>query len=272
MAPLAPDAGTHGGAAATRVASAVVLAIPVILAVQVGTPYLDALVAIAVVLMAREWCRLCTRGLGPLPLRVLAMGVVAALAVRHIGADWSLLLLGVTTVFVYVATGGNRWLAAGVAYLGLPSLAFVWLRQDPSLGRETIFWLLAVVWGSDIGAYLVGRAIGGPKLAPRLSPNKTWAGSLGGVAIAAAAGTVVAAVLGVAAGWTIVLASGMLATVSQIGDLFESWVKRRFGAKDAGGLIPGHGGVLDRVDALLAATLGLAGATVATGGNVLEQL
>ena len=121
----------------------------------------------------------------------------------------------------------------------------------PAQGRDLVFWLLAVVWATDIGAYFAGRGIGGAKLAPAISPNKTWAGLIGGALAAALVGIIAARLLGSGA---IPLAVGgmALAVVAQGGDLLESWCKRRFGVKDSSHVIPGHGGILDRVDGLLA--------------------
>ena len=132
--------------------------------------------------------------------------------------------------------------------------SMTWLRTDFPAGREAVFWLVAAVIATDTGAYFAGRLIGGPRLAPEISPNKTWAGLLGG--------SVFAGLTGIAAVWlsdypnaiALVLLSVLIAPVSQAGDLFESWVKRMRGLKDSGRLIPGHGGILDRVDGYLTAT------------------
>jgi len=153
-------------------------------------------------------------------------------------------------------TGGRAaWMALGIPYVLLPCLALIWLR-DQSGDAFLVLILFVCVWASDTGAYAAGRMIGGPKLAPRISPNKTWAGLFG--AMAASAAVLLAALhwRGGAApdGWSLstaaVLGAG-IGLVGQAGDLFESWVKRRFGAKDSGTLIPGHGGALDRLDSML---------------------
>ena len=127
----------------------------------------------------------------------------------------------------------------------------LWVAAGPH-GRVAVFFLLAVVWASDIGAYAVGRAIGGPRLAPTLSPNKTWAGAFGGLAGAVLVGLGAARVMDASAGMIVAL-SLVLSLAAQLGDLAESFAKRKFGAKDSGSLIPGHGGLLDRLDSLLTA-------------------
>jgi len=158
------------------------------------------------------------------------------------------------------------WMAGGVVYIGVPVAALLWLRDQD---RETAFWLLLVVWVTDTLAYATGRLIGGWKLFPRISPRKTWAGLIGGVAGAALTGGLAAAVLRLAvAPWALAVASALLALVAQGGDLFESAVKRHFHAKDTGTLIPGHGGLLDRVDGLLAAAPVAALFCLVLGGGI----
>jgi phosphatidate cytidylyltransferase len=157
------------------------------------------------------------------------------------------------------------WGAGGLIYAGTTFVSPVLLRRDPVWGLTALLFLFAIVWATDIFAYLVGRAVGGPLLWPRLSPNKTWAGAFGGAVGGVAAGTLVA----YASGGTNPLMAGVLALilsiVAQAGDLFESAVKRRFGVKDASNLIPGHGGVMDRLDGFLLA------ATIAVLIGVLRQ-
>jgi phosphatidate cytidylyltransferase len=155
-------------------------------------------------------------------------------------------------------SGSPAWLALGVAYVGLPCLALIWIRVLPDGGLATLLWVLALVWATDTGAYVAGRGIGGPKLAPTISPHKTWAGLFGGVLAAAFVGLAAALWAASASIPKVVLVSAGLALVEQVGDLFESGVKRHFGVKDSSNLIPGHGGVLDRVDGLLAVSLAVA--------------
>jgi len=148
-----------------------------------------------------------------------------------------------------------RAIVFGIPYLGLGATALVWLRQSVETGCANVIVLLLVVWASDIGAYMAGRAIGGARLAPSISPGKTWSGSVGGLVAAALVGAAAALVLGNGAPiWRPVSFAVLIAGISQAGDLFESLLKRHFGVKDSGTMIPGHGGLLDRLDALLAAT------------------
>ncbi|VWX56519.1 phosphatidate cytidylyltransferase [Sphingorhabdus sp. 109] len=139
-------------------------------------------------------------------------------------------------------------LAAGVVYAGLPALAVLYLREIDK-GILVMLWTLALVWATDIGAYFSGRAIGGPKLAPQYSPNKTWAGLVGGVILTAALSFALHVHWGLS--FYMVLLSIPLAVLAQMGDLFESWLKRKAGAKDSGTIFPGHGGVMDRLDGLI---------------------
>ena len=130
-----------------------------------------------------------------------------------------------------------------------PAIALIFVREQAERGLLLTLWTLAIVWATDIGAYFAGRAIGGPKLAPRLSPNKTWAGLIGGMIAAAVVGALIAWQGDLPAFcW---ITGGGLAVAAQMGDLFESWLKRRSGVKDSGKLLPGHGGVLDRLDGVV---------------------
>lgn len=217
--------------------------------------------------------------LGNFTVRTLSALVLAppVLAAVYFGRPWfDFLVAGAAGLMLWewerlVRTAGNRltWLVGGLLYVLAPSVALLLLRDDPETGRALVFWLLAVVWATDIGAYLFGRLIGGPKLAPSISPKKTWAGLLGGMFCAGLAGVGTALAMEMQALVQPAVVSALVGGLSQGGDLFESWVKRRFGAKDSGNLIPGHGGLLDRVDGLLAAAAATALIQISTGTRVL---
>ena len=148
-------------------------------------------------------------------------------------------------------------------------MLLLWLAQEWT-GRDLLLWIFAVVWATDIGAYVVGRWLGGPRLAPRWSPRKTWAGLLGGIVCAALAGWVAGHLLGPPSVLPLVLLSAGLAIIGQFGDLAELVAKRRFGVKDSSALIPGHGGLLDRLDGLLAVIPAVALLSLIGGGSILE--
>ncbi len=178
----------------------------------------------------------------------IPLGVVAPIA-----AGMSFMALGAligmaTAIFI---TTRRAALAAGLLYVGVPVFSLLWLRDIPGDGLMLALWALGVVWATDIGAYFAGRGIGGPKIAPSISPSKTWAGLGGGVMLSMLLGWAMNRWAGLPAG--LALASGGLAVVAQVGDFFESWLKRRAGVKDSGTLLPGHGGVLDRLDGVVTA-------------------
>jgi phosphatidate cytidylyltransferase len=172
----------------------------------------------------------------------------------RLGAGISLyLLIGFTIVMALVAAvrKSSYWLAGGLFYAGLSGISLAYLREVH--GLIAIVFIFAVVWGTDIMAYFTGRAIGGAKLAPSISPGKTWSGAIGGTISALILGVVVLMAASVPIEFGVILFTLVLSVGSQIGDLFESFIKRRFGVKDSSHLIPGHGGVMDRVDGLVAA-------------------
>jgi len=145
------------------------------------------------------------------------------------------------------------WMVAGLVYAGVLLLAPILLRRDPALGLVAILFLFAIVWVTDIAAYFVGRAVGGPKLWPAVSPKKTWSGAVGGTLCGVAAGLLVVKLAGLVVAPMLVIVALALSVAAQLGDLLESAIKRHFGAKDAGQLIPGHGGLMDRLDGFLTA-------------------
>lgn len=210
-----------------------------------------------------EWTQMARSAMQAHPATLLpeALMLVFALALVAGLPAWSLLLLlaaivAATAIFSSMR-GAAQWDAAGLAYAGLSGLSLALLRDADHAGLVAVLFLFAVVWATDVFAYFVGRAVGGPKLAPSISPGKTRSGALGGAVGGVVAGVVLAALAGAGNLFTLALVALVLSIVAQAGDLFESWVKRRHGRKDSGHLIPGHGGVMDRVDGLVAAAFAL---------------
>lgn len=223
------------------------------------------IIAVAAALAAREWNRMVNdHGTPTLRETLAAVGVlvasivVLALAPREFYA-WAVLAVGALAVAALSSAHGDdpAWQGAGLFYIGVPALAIVACRAIPANGAWIVLGAFIVVWASDTAALFAGNLIGGARLAPVLSPNKTWSGTIGGIAAAAASEAVYVGVMGGNA-WRGALYGAGLAVIAQMGDLFESFVKRRFHRKDSGHMIPGHGGVLDRIDSMLAAALGLA--------------
>ena len=259
------DAASDGRNLSRRIVSALVLApIGLIAAYFGGWLFLTAC-AIAAGIILWEWTSFVVRSADPL---VLLPGLTALLAAAVLaeaseaGAAVGVIAVGTMLAGTGIAARPSRyvpdlalWGAGGVIYAGIVLLSPVLLRSDPEFGFAALLFLFATVWATDVFAYLVGRKLGGPLLWPQVSPNKTWSGAVGGLAGGVAAGTLLA----YASGGTKPVAAAVLALVLSIfaqgGDLFESAVKRRFGAKDASSLIPGHGGVMDRLDGFLFAAL-----------------
>lgn len=176
------------------------------------------------------------------------IGIVPASLWPSVGAIGGMVALLVLLGALGALLGRRLGLAAGLLYVGLPILALLVMRNRDD-GLALTFWTLAVVWATDIGAFFAGRAIGGPKLAPRVSPSKTWSGLGGGVLAATITGAIIAWRMGLP---PILLGLGaVMAVLAQAGDLFESSLKRRAGVKDSGRILPGHGGVLDRLDGVV---------------------
>jgi phosphatidate cytidylyltransferase len=251
-----------------RTASALVLAPLAIGVAFVGGWVFAAVCTVAAGLVLWEWsqlvagadreCATCTLVVGLPALigaAVLAQLDIAAGAIGVIAAGAAFAWEGVLLAWPRRSGHSCPWAAAGILYAAMVAICPILLRRDPQLGYTALLFLFATVWATDIFAYLTGRGIGGPLLAPRISPKKTWSGAVGGLAGGVVAGSVVA----YASAGTHPVVGGVLALVLSIaaqgGDLLESAVKRRFGAKDTSTLIPGHGGVMDRVDGLLVAAL-----------------
>lgn len=207
------------------------------------------LVAIAGIIMMHEWGGLHGATAQQKKLAQYALTVPLAI-MAPVAAGPGFLAFGLVLgamFFIAIVTRNGR-LGIGALYIGLPVLALLTLRTGEQ-GLLLAFWTMALVWACDIGAYFAGRTLGGPKLMPAVSPNKTWAGLIGGVA-----GAGLFAVILTLSGldWRLAAATPALAVLAQMGDLYESWLKRCAGVKDSGNLLPGHGGVLDRLDGLVA--------------------
>lgn len=227
------------------------IAIALVALVLGGIPFWILAVVAALIMMA-EWGSLHSaprreKRIAQFALCVpLALTAPASLILET--RDFFTLGLFAGAAFFVVIVTQRRHLALGILYCGLPVMALMLIRRQQE-GLVFAAWALALVWVTDIGAYFAGRTIGGPKLAPAISPNKTWAGLIGGVAAAGVFGAVMHSGYGLPLRLT--LASPALAVVAQAGDLYESWLKRRAGVKDSGTILPGHGGVMDRLDGLV---------------------
>jgi len=207
------------------------------------------LAAIAGVFMMAEWSDL--QGATARQRRIGQFSLSVPLAIMcpfAAGPNFFALGLLAGAFFFVVIVTRRAELGAGIVYCGLPIFALLLIREQPE-GVVNTLWALALVWATDIGAYFAGRAIGGPKLAPRISPAKTWAGLGGGVVLATLFAVAMHAAYGLPLRLT--LATPLLAVLAQAGDLFESWLKRRAGVKDSGNILPGHGGVMDRLDGVV---------------------
>ncbi|HHI81699.1 MAG TPA: phosphatidate cytidylyltransferase [Rhizobiales bacterium] len=241
--------GVRAGAAAVMVPVA-------ILAAWAGGVWFSLLAGIVGLLMAHEWCAMVHGG----SLRQFILHGLACLVVVFAVFSSSVILPLAVIAVVWLcsllhAERRSFWQVAGVPYLALPLLALVVLRSDPVWGFTAVLSLFAMVWLADTLAYFAGRSLGGPKLWPSVSPSKTWSGFFGAVAGGATGGALVAYLAGISPLVAVVLAGAAIGGLEQGGDLFESAAKRYFNVKDSGAIIPGHGGVLDRVDGLMAAAL-----------------
>lgn len=259
-----------------RVISSMVMVPAAAATVFAGGPAFQLGVILICGLMAWEWGSL----VADRPGRPLARGLVFAVSV--VALVWMLMrgpyegvaaaaagAFGVLIAGRVIGLPRAPWLALAIVSIAMPSIALLWLRNGAPLGLETVIWALATVVLTDIGAYAAGRTIGGPKLLPAVSPSKTWAGLVGGVAGAVVGALITTLLVDGANPWVLGPLGALLAVVAQIGDLMESAVKRAFRVKDSGRLIPGHGGVLDRVDGQLAVLPLVALAVHLSGRSIL---
>jgi phosphatidate cytidylyltransferase len=241
-----------------RIASSLVLAPLAIAAAYFGGLVFFAFWAVAALAVLWEWQTLvCADERNP----VLAIGAVALagsgllIMLGRPGVAIALIALGCFGAAALASNIRRVWCAAGIVYAAGLLVAPVLLRRDASFGFAAILFLFVIVWLTDITAYFVGRAVGGPKLMPRVSPNKTWSGAIGGTVASMIGGVVVASQFDISGLAAAAVVAFVLSVVSQVGDLAESAVKRQFNAKDASQLIPGHGGLMDRLDGFVAAAV-----------------
>jgi phosphatidate cytidylyltransferase len=263
-----------GGEGVIRLLSGLFLGfVAIALAVLPWPVPFECVTVLVMLFAAREWHRMVRSPAQreaadhqPIHLQTCITGVAVALAVAALALGTApvavvLLIVGAAVAYVFARQRDDNpiWHAVGVLYIGLPALALVALRILPakSQGVWFVLGLFAIVWATDTGALVFGKLIGGKKLAPRLSPGKTWAGTIGGTITAVVVFAVFTAVFAVDMVSALAFAA-LLSIVAHLGDLLESAIKRHFGYKDSGGLIPGHGGMLDRVDSLFAASVVMA--------------
>jgi phosphatidate cytidylyltransferase len=259
----------RSGELGTRVVSAVVLGLAALAATWFGgIPFL-ALWAAGALAVWWEWTGIIKADPRSLVVAigwVAIAGMTVALAKDAAAIAFVCAVIG-GAVAMATAQPGRGWAAAGMLYAAALLIPIVMLRNDSPYGLVAVLWLFAVVWAGDTGAYFAGRAIGGPKLAAAVSPNKTWSGAIGGALAGVAAGMLVLLAAGFQLRPLHILVALFVSAAAQAGDLVESAIKRRFGVKDASSLIPGHGGLMDRVDGLLFAATAALAIGVVRGGS-----
>lgn len=260
-----PTASSGGSELILRILSGLVLAPLALIVAYLGGWAFVAFWGIAALIVLWEWCTLVAGGERRTVLLITGAAVLLAILLAattaaedsshsvRLVAGSTLLLMGMLATAALAPVDRRVWTAVGIPYAGLLGMAPIVLRNDTQYGFLAIVLLFAIVWATDIVAYFVGRAVGGPKLAPRVSPKKTWSGAIGGTVAAIAAALVVAGVAGLPNLGALGLIAAAASALAQAGDLFESAIKRRFGAKDSSHLIPGHGGLMDRLDGFVAA-------------------
>jgi len=243
---------------ALRVASAAVLAPLALLTAYLGGWPFVLLWTLAAVAILWEWTTLVAGPNHRLMFSACGSAIVGAGLVVWLGRPIAAMLLiglGALAALIFAPRERRLWITAGIGYSGSMLLAPALLRADEKDGFLAMVLLFAIVWTTDVLGYFAGHAFGGPKLLPAVSPKKTWSGAVAGALGAVIVAVLLAGVFGSFSRIAIALVALMLSVVAQLGDLMESWIKRKFGAKDAGTLIPGHGGVMDRLDGFWAAAL-----------------
>lgn len=258
MSPVTGAAPTKSNNLTLRIASAIVLAPLAVGAAYVGDWPFALFWGLAAIAVLWEWTTLVAGAGHRITFASGAGALVIATFVAWLHRPMAAILLiglGAFAAAIFAPRRHRAWAMAGVGYAGMMMLAPVVLREDPGYGLFAVLLLFAIVWTTDVFAYFGGRALGGPKLCPPISPKKTWSGAIVGTVAATVVSVLLARYFTDFSGIAIAIVAFILSMVSQAGDLLESWVKRRFGAKDASQLIPGHGGVMDRLDGFWAAAV-----------------
>ena len=263
--PPGPGATALAAAAARnlqqRVTSGLIMVLVALALVYAGILPFAVLVLAVGLLMSWEWGQLVRGASADVGLGVHAAAVAVAIGLTAAGYPalaFAALIAGSVAVIALISVDRAVLSAAGVLYVGLPAVAMVWLRENDPHGFAAVIFLFLVVWTTDTMAFAVGRAVGGPKLWPSISPNKTWSGFLGGIASSAVLSALFAQLVPGATSLRLGLTGLCLGIIAQGGDLAESALKRAFGVKDASHLIPGHGGVMDRMDGVVAVAVAAA--------------
>lgn len=254
---------------ATRTVSGVTLAVTAFAVTYWGGMAFSLFFGLVAILIYKEWVNIVGEAPYGIPALLGYGSILASLVCTWFGAWQAALIIPIIAslflVFAKCSYPFARWCASGVLYSAIFGVSVLLLRQDAQYGFEAIIVLFAIVWGTDVAAYFAGKSIGGPKLWPRVSPKKTWSGSLGGLVVGTAFALFVAWMLGVDPTVKLAVMLVLLSIASQIGDLAESHMKRLFDVKDSSNLIPGHGGVMDRVDGLVVAVVAAAALGVVFG-------
>ncbi len=240
-----------------RIMSAIVMVAVTLFSVWIGGAVFAILVIIAGLLIFYEWSTIIKTepSLTFLGWATLVISFVLLFLDFVPHALIALIIGAVVTAFMGYRQKSDVWVAGGILYAGLPVIAFAELRGEGIMGLFAITFIFVVVWATDIFAYFCGKSMGGPKLAPSISPGKTWSGAIFGLAAGVGAGLFTVLMLREGGGIYLPIIAILLSLSSQIGDLFESWIKRRFNVKDSSQLIPGHGGVMDRLDGVVFAAV-----------------
>lgn len=242
-----------------RILSALALIAISLLATTFGGPYFLALCIVGAVLIFLEYSTIASSVMDA-PLTPVGFGTIFVflllwlLSSPVIAAAFSVCMILLVSGAQF-AWKHRVWAGLGLAYAFLPFIALVSLRGTENQGLHAILLVFGCVWGADTFAYFAGRTFGGPKLAPTISPNKTWSGFFGGLVGSVVVTAAICMLLDYGYGTKSAVLAALLGTVSSFGDLFESWIKRRFETKDSGWIIPGHGGLLDRIDGLIFASV-----------------